>query len=287
VEEIITGEAVVLDLPCARFPTRMLAHVIDMFVQVVAYIILAVMIAASSSHLNAASLAALFLAAYVLVTVGYPVTFETLSRGRTLGKLALGLRVVGDDGGPERFRQALVRGMAAAVECWALLGVPALITSLFSARGKRLGDVFAGTFVVRERAPRPVFGLSADPALVPWASTLDLSGLPEPLAAAAGSYLARYYQLHASARDHLGWQLASSVASRVSPPPPPGVPHFAYLAAVLAERHARELARLRRSAPAPPPAPPSRPAPATEAPSHPPATPVPPTGEPTGFAPPE
>jgi uncharacterized RDD family membrane protein YckC len=302
VEEIITGEAVVLDLPCARFPTRMLAHVIDMFVQVVAYIILAVAIAASSRDLDAASLAALFLAAYVLVTVGYPVTFETLSRGRTLGKLALGLRVVGDDGGPERFRQALVRGLAAAIECWALFGVPALITSLFSSRGKRLGDVFAGTFVVRERAPRPVFGLSADPALGPWASTLDLSGLPEPLAAAAGSYLSRYYQLHPSARDHLGWQLASSVSSLVSPPPPPGVPPHAYLAAVLAERHARELARLHRSATAPAPVPaaswPAPPAPASapaappaptdsQAPSHPPAAPVPPTGEPTGFAPPE
>jgi uncharacterized RDD family membrane protein YckC len=307
VEEIITGEAVILDLPCARFPTRMLAHVIDMFVQVVAYIILAVMIAVSIRDLDAASLAALFLTAYVLVTVGYPVTFETLSRGRTLGKLALGLRVVGDDGSPERFRQALVRGLAAAIECWALFGVPALITSLFSARGKRLGDVFAGTFVVRERAPRPVFGLSADPALAPWASTLDLSGLPEPLAAAAGSYLARYYQLHASARDHLAWELASAVASRVSPPPPPGVPAHAYLAAVLAERHARELARLHRFAPAPAPvpapaaswpAPPAPPAPASapaappaptdsQAPSHPPAAPVPPTGESTGFAPPE
>ena len=292
----------------------MLAHVIDMFVQVVVYIILAVMIGLSARHLDTASLTALFLAAYVLVIVGYPVTFETLSRGRTLGKLALGLRVVSDDGGPERFRQALVRGLAGAIESWALIGVPALITSLFSARGKRLGDVFAGTFVVRERAPRPVFGLTADPALGPWASTLDLSGLPEPLAAAAGSYLSRYYQLHPQARDHLGWQLASSVASHVSPPPPPGVPPHAYLAAVLAERHARELARLRRSAPPPAPAswpmpaataPPPQPTPGAmapseprdpksnqatvdaEAPLHPQATQVPPTGAPSGFAPPE
>jgi uncharacterized RDD family membrane protein YckC len=288
VEEIITGEAVVLDLPCARFPTRMLAHVIDMFVQVTVYIILAVMIVASNHQLDAASLTALFLVSYVLVTVGYPVIFETLSRGRTLGKLALGLRVVSDDGGPERFRQALVRGLASAIESWALFGVPALITSLFSARGKRLGDVFAGTFVVRERAPRPFFGLSADPALGPWASALDLSGLPEPLAAAAGSYLARYYQLHPQARDHLGWQLASSVASRVSPPPPPGVPPHAYLAAVLAERHARELARLRRYAPSGPQAPRSDQATIdSQAPLPPPATPVPPAGEPTGFTPPE
>ena len=64
------------------------------------------------------------------------------------------LHVVADDGGPERFRHAFVRGMAGFLECWLLLGVPALITSMLSARGKRLGDIFAGTFVLRERAPR-------------------------------------------------------------------------------------------------------------------------------------
>ena len=63
-------------------------------------------------------------------------------------------RVVSDDGGPERFRQALVRALAAVVEIWAFTGAPALICSLLSARGKRLGDVFAGTFVLQERLPR-------------------------------------------------------------------------------------------------------------------------------------
>jgi uncharacterized RDD family membrane protein YckC len=274
VEEIVTGEAVVLDLPCARFPTRMLAHLIDMVVQVVAFIVIGTLIGLSGPYLNDASASALAISGYVVVIVGYPTIFETLSRGRTLGKLALGLRVVSDDGGPERFRQALVRGLAGAIESWALIGVPALITSMLSARGKRLGDVFAGTFVVRERAPRQAFGLSADPALAPWASTLDLSALPEQLAVAAGSYLARYYQLHPQARDQLGWQLASSVASCVSPPPPPGVPPYAYLAAVLAERHARELARLRRPAPAPWPAPPPASWPAQPASTSPPAAPA-------------
>ena len=65
---------------------------------------------------------------FVLVVVGYPVIFETLSRGRSLGKLALGLRVVSDDGGPERFRQALVRGLLAVLEIWLTLGFLALVT---------------------------------------------------------------------------------------------------------------------------------------------------------------
>lgn len=274
-EQIVTGEAVVLDLPCARFPARILSRLIDMAVELVAFFIIAILVGVgeSSGTLDSAAGGALILTGFVLVIVGYPLAFETLSRGRTLGKLALGLRVVADDGGPERFRHALVRALAGAVECWALFGVPALITSMLSARGKRLGDIFAGTFVLRERAPRagsPAYlgvtapgtagpggapyagaGLAAlaavtpiDPALRPWAASLDLSALPDALAASAASYLSRYWQLNGAPRDALGQQLAAGVAARVSPPPPPGLAPAAYLHTVLAERRNRELARL-------------------------------------------
>ena len=251
-QEVVTGEAVVLDLPCARFPTRMLAHLIDMLVQLpVLGIIFGLIGAAAGGHtLDTATTAALGVTGYVLVIVGYPVIFETLSRGKTLGKLALGLRVVGDDGSPERFRQALVRGLAGAVECWILLGIPALIASMASQRAKRLGDLFAGTFALRERAPRPHAMVALpDPRLSGWATSLQLSALPEPLAAAAASYLSRYWELDARVRDQLGWQLAADIAARVSPPPPPGMPPVHYLGLVLAERRNRDLRRY-----APPPA---------------------------------
>jgi uncharacterized RDD family membrane protein YckC len=261
VEEIVTGEAVILDLPVARFPTRMLARIIDMALQVVVIIVIVVVtnLAEADNSLDSAATAAVLVTAIVVTLVGYPVAMETLTRGRTLGKLALGLRVVADDGGPVRFRQALVRALAGFVECWGLIGIPALITAMLSARGKRLGDIFAGTFVIRMRAPRPVAGyyragaygaglgpagMPVEPALQRWAATLDLSGLPAPLAASAASYLSRYWQLDAAVRDQLGWQLASDVAARLSPPPPPGVPPVAYLNAVLAQRRDRELARL-------------------------------------------
>src|SRR5699024_9499252 len=94
---------------------------------------------------------AIALVLFVLVVFGYPVTWESLWRGRTPGKAALGLRVVGADGGPERFRQALFRALAGFVEIWMFFGSLALITSLVSRQGKRLGDIFAGTLVVQER----------------------------------------------------------------------------------------------------------------------------------------
>jgi uncharacterized RDD family membrane protein YckC len=246
-EDVVTGEAVVLDVPCARFPSRMVAIAIDIVVQVVLFAVVAIIIGATqaSGGLDAAAAAAVALSATVIVVVGYPVIFETLTRGRSLGKLAMGLRVVGDDGGPERFRQALVRALASVVEIWMLLGAPALITSLLSAKGKRLGDLFAGTFVIQERlraqSGQPV---TMPPVLAAWASSLELSGLPDETAAIARSYLSRFWELAPPAREEFGRRIASQVAARVSPPPPPGTPPAAYLAAVLAERRSRELARM-------------------------------------------
>ena len=305
-EEIVTGEAVILDLPYARFPTRMLAWLLDMLVEIVILVVILTLVAIgmTTKVLNNASGAAVFIAGLVLVIVGYPVACETLSRGRSVGKLALGLRVVADDGGPVRFRQALVRGLAGAIECWTLFGAPALITSMLSGRGKRLGDVFAGTFVIRERAPKAAapFAVPARaypggfpgaghqpyaaaayiaPSLQPWAASLELSAVPEPLAASAASYLSRYGQLNETAREQLGRQLANDLAARVSPPPPAGLSPADYLYTVLAERRNREVARMM------PPAgnfPLSGGAPWPASPSTAPAYPMPPQG--TTFTPP-
>src|SRR6266436_3827431 len=153
--EVVTGEAVVLEVPCARFPSRLLALALDLLIQLVLLFILFLVIglALSGDGVNGATAGAITLTVTILIIVGYPVLWETLARGGSPGKFALGLRVVSDDGGPERFRQALVRGLAAVVEIWLLLGCPALISSLLSERGKRLGDLFAGTFVIQQRFP--------------------------------------------------------------------------------------------------------------------------------------
>src|SRR5690348_1570892 len=155
VAEVVTGEAVVLEVPCARFPSRLLALALDLLIQMILLFILFVIVglAISGDRVDGAAGGAIALTVLILIVVGYPVFWETLTRGGSPGKFALGLRVVSDDGGPERFRQALVRGLAAVVEIWLLLGFPALISSLLSQRGKRLGDIFAGTFVIQQRLP--------------------------------------------------------------------------------------------------------------------------------------
>jgi uncharacterized RDD family membrane protein YckC len=246
---VVTGEAVVLEVPCARFPSRLFALILDMTIQLVLMfaLLLVVALTASDNRSSTATEGALALTAIVLVIVGYPVIWETLTRGRSPGKFALGLRVVSDDGGPERFRQALVRGLAEVVEIWLLLGCPALICSLLSARGKRLGDLFAGTFVIQQRLPaaRGGAGLPAvSPELAAWGARLELSGLTDQTAETARRYLARLPQLTPAARAELGERIAGSVRAQVSPLPPPGTPVVAYLSAVLTEQRNREHARL-------------------------------------------
>jgi uncharacterized RDD family membrane protein YckC len=250
VAEVITGEAVVLDVPFARFPSRAVAVAIDLTVQLILLAALSgVAIAAGlDGGLDAAAVAAIGLTVSVLIIVGYPAAFETLSRGRTLGKLAMGLRVVSDDGGPERFRQALMRALAGVLEIWLTLGFLALVTSLLSSSGKRLGDIFAGTFVITVRLPRqppataPMSALP--PGLAGWAATLELSGLSDATAETARRYLSRYYELSPDARAEFGVRIAAAVAIQVTPAPPPGTTPPDYLSAVLAQRRGRYQARM-------------------------------------------
>jgi uncharacterized RDD family membrane protein YckC len=261
VSEVVTGEAVVLDVPVARFPSRIAAVLIDMAVQLVLLVGVAIVVIVNSGHLDDATTAGIIVSCYVAIVVGYATIFETLTRGKTLGKMAFGLRVISDDGGPVRFRQALIRALTGAIEIWSSVGAPiGLITSMLSAKGKRLGDMFAGTYVIQERTPQrpelpPVFA-TVPPPLLGWAQVAEISRLSDQNAEAASSYLRRLHELNPAARDDLGLRLAAAIAAQVSPQPPPGTPPAAYLAAVLAVRREREFARLASAPPAsfPPPA---------------------------------
>ncbi|GGQ03725.1 putative RDD family membrane protein YckC [Actinomadura coerulea] len=245
--DLVTGEAVALDIRVARLASRACAVLLDLLFQLVLLNIVVYVVAMTSLVADDAWTVGLTLLAVVAVVVGYPCAFETLSRGRTLGKMALGLRVVGDDGGPVRFRQALVRALAGFVEFWVLYGSPALITSFCNRRGKRLGDLFAGTIVIQERVPASaLLGPVAvmPPQLAWWARNLELSMLSDELAMTARQYLSRFWELLPEVRDSLGHRIASQVVAVVSPPPPAGVRPEILLSAVLAERRHREELRL-------------------------------------------
>ncbi|MGY0067768.1 RDD family protein [Streptomyces sp. QTS137] len=243
--ELVTGEAVALELRPAKLPSRALAVLLDLAAAMTVYVAATIALVASTSSLDQAAQTAIFLAVFLLLLVGGPIAVETLTHGRSLGKVACGLRVVRDDGGPIRFRHALVRGLIGVIEILMTMGVIACIASLVSSRGRRLGDVFAGTLVVRERLP--VGPVGSVPPPPPWLagrfSGLDLSAVPDGLWLAVRQYLTRMRQLDPQVGQAMAERLAADLADRTGAPVPQGVPAAAYLAAVVQERQARDARR--------------------------------------------
>ena len=280
--DLVTGDAVVLELRLAKLASRSLAVAIDLAAQFAALLAVTFVASGVGASVDGALGAALGLTFFVAVVVGYPVAMETATRGRTLGKMALGLRVVREDGGPVRFRQAFVRGLLSVVEIWISLGSIAFIASLASSQGKRLGDHLAGTVVVRERVPVAAYPVAPmPPPLAGWATTLDLSRVPDDLALAARQFLSRAGELSPAAREDMGSRIVAALQSVTAPAPPPGTPPWAFLSAVLAERRRRELLRLGAPAAPGPPGWPTPPTVATYAPGPPaPAPPPPPPAAP-------
>jgi uncharacterized RDD family membrane protein YckC len=256
-EILVSGEAVELDVRYARLGSRVLALMIDIIAEVILLLVLLSVVTvifnvAVVTGLGDSALAgALQIVLLVVVLIGYPTLFETLTRGLTLGKLCVGLRAVRDDGGPVRFRHALTRALVGVAVEWPGLVLP-LVTWIFSLgtmlanpQGRRLGDLAAGTVVIHDRSPASWGWVPAmPPHLAGWARLLDLTGLDDELALAVRHYLARNRSISEPFRSRLGMQLAAEVFARTTPPPPPNVPGWAYLAAVLAERHRRAAFRL-------------------------------------------
>lgn len=245
--QVVTGEAVAIDLRVARLGSRMIAGALDLVIQGYFLFTLAVGVPLLVQPDDEALAATVAVLVYVAVVLGYPVVCETFMRGRTIGKMVLGLRVVRDDGGPIRFRHALTRGLIGTVaeRPGVLFGLPAVISMLVSSRSKRLGDVFAGTVVLQASVPRTV-GVPprVPPPLAGWVTTLDLARLDDDLAVRARQFLGRCHALSDEYRERIGMSLVTELRSVVTPPPPPGTPGWAYLSAVLAERSRRAYNRL-------------------------------------------
>ncbi len=246
-DQLVTGEAVALELPAASLGLRLVSGLIDV---AVSFGVLLVGIVVGSLVTPDAALAAVaaILTTAVALVLG-PAVLETLTHGRTLGKLATGLRTVRDDAGPISFHHAFVRHLVGVVEIWVLSGVPALVTAVVSSRGKRLGDLVAGTYVVRDRfqldLPWPV---QMPPHLAEWAAHADLAPLPDSLALAVRQVLARSGTLSPQAHHVLMGRIVGEVSRHVAPPPPSGTRPEDFLAAVAAERRARDERRLWREA---------------------------------------
>ena len=249
-ELMVTGEAVAVEIIPATVVNRIASGLIDYTVyslgSALSTLVALVLLVGGDLEAALTENAAFISAVLALVALAWgiviPLLIELLSGGRSLGRMVTGTRVVRDDGGTIRLRHCLVRTLLAVVEIWSTWAVPAVCTSIVSKRGKRLGDMLAGTYVVRDRhrssAAPP---LLMPPELTKWAAGADLHALPGGLSLTARTFLQRASVLTPASRHRLGMELASQVQDYVSPPPPAGTHPERFLAAVLTERRNREL----------------------------------------------
>lgn len=249
VDDLVTGEAVALDLPPANIGIRMVSGLIDLVVTGLILLVVVLVYGVATLRASGALAHVAVIGTLITVFLVIPTATETITRGKTLGKLATGLRTVRDDAGPISFQHAFVRTLVGFVEIYAFTGVPAFFSALVSGRGKRLGDHAAGTYVVRERVrlrlvpPRPM-----PSHLAAWAAAADVVPLPTTLGLGLRQFLARAPSMAPGPRAEMARRLAAQVQPYVAPPPPPRTDDEDLLLAVVATRRDRDAARLRREA---------------------------------------
>jgi len=152
------------------------------------------------------------------VLIVWPIAWEVGTKGRSLGKLVFGLRVVTVDGAPIRVRHAAIRGLVGLVEIVAFFGTLAAGVALASRRFQRLGDHLAGTVVVRERGAGAERGFAHRfvpyPGWEAWSARLDATRLNEDDYRIVRSFLLRSRSLPPDAREQLGTRILDRVLPR-------------------------------------------------------------------------
>jgi uncharacterized RDD family membrane protein YckC len=220
---IHTPEGVDLELPLAGLGSRFAARMIDELIKLA--IIVALFAAAAlaaggaepagrPSDTSLWALAAVVTVAF-LINFFYEVLFETLGSGRTPGKRSTGLRVVALDGRPVTFLASSVRNLLRVIDALPFAYVIGMISLLVSPRNQRLGDLAAGTLVVREiKSPAPVTRQALEQAPL-W----DVTSVTAEEAAAVGRFLERRETFEPRARARLAEQLATRLRPKVAGAP--------------------------------------------------------------------
>ena len=246
-DQIMTSEAVAIESRPASVMTRVLATLLDYLFYGVVVLLVVAAAAPVLDTLNDAQGNTIMVVLIATIMVILPTTIETLTLGRSLGKMANGTRVVRDDGGPITFRHAITRWSVAPIELFITFGMVAFTIAMLSPRSKRLGDVLAGTYVARIRGVEEYeYPLIMPPELEAWAGNADMRSLPDKVSMYARKYLARTGGLSPETRQRLGLLLAAEIEKYVQPAPPAGTNPERFIAAVLVTRRDREYLRALR-----------------------------------------
>jgi uncharacterized RDD family membrane protein YckC len=233
---LITPEAVVLDLGTASLGSRSLAKLLDLVI--IAAGVGVILLVAALAGAGGTLIIVLVSLLSVLALFGYPALWEALWRGRTPGKATLGLRVVTAEGAPIGPRHAVIRAVLSPVDL--VVGAESM---LLSPRDRRVGDVVAGTLVMRDKTAAtvgPPFWFSPPPGWESYTEALDTTGLTSNEQAVIRSFLLRWREFDGSARLRLAADLAGPLVPRLGPVPQPWLPPDLYLLCVAAARQRRD-----------------------------------------------
>jgi uncharacterized RDD family membrane protein YckC len=228
-----TPEGVTLELVLAGLGSRFLARLLDTVIQGSLIIALAVGVNVSGSPGWLRAIAAVLT---FLVFFAYDIIFESLNNGRTIGKLAAGIRVVGRDGEPVRFLASAVRNIARILDFLPLLYLIGTISIIATERGQRVGDLAAGTIVARDRFP----GLTHVPAPITVTrdavATWDVSAVDSNELQAVRHFLDRRLELRWAARSYFALDLANRLGPKVAGIPANSHPEYVLEGIVVAKQ---------------------------------------------------
>jgi uncharacterized RDD family membrane protein YckC len=215
---IATPEGVEMELVLAGLGSRLVAAILDaMIVASVVFALWVIGVAAATPAGGGGVVTAVLIVLTFLVLFGYDVAFETLASGRTPGKRATGLRVVRQGGEPPGFLAAAVRNLLRLVDLLPAFYAIGIASILFTPRNQRLGDLAAGTLVIRERRPSRSSSLSAsaDWATADRFAAWDVSGITSFELVTVRRFLERRSDLEPHARTHLARELAERLRPKV------------------------------------------------------------------------
>ena len=178
---------------------------------------------------------ALVAVAGFLALFGYPTLMEAFAGGRTVGKMALGIAVVRDDGTPVTFLAAVIRNVMRLIDLLPGVYTVGAVAVFFTKRSQRLGDLVAGTLVVRRaKAQATVGGVvpydagwgGVLPQAPPEIATWDTSQLTLDEVAAVRAFLGRRHELGPQHRNQIGQMLAGQLLPKVAGIPLDGGPEL-------------------------------------------------------------
>jgi uncharacterized RDD family membrane protein YckC len=220
---IATPEGVEVSLTLAGAASRFVSALVDLLIQGVLVAALFVVFATLGALGGGGVAIALYFIGTFLVVAGYDVFFEVLNSGRTPGKMLNGLRVVRVQGHPVGFITSAIRNVLRPIDflpAWYLLGA---VLILATRKNQRIGDIAAGTLVVRERRghvpdlPR-VRPEAAPAAPAPYASW-DTSRITAEELITVRQFLSRRDAIEWDARTRLAHTLADRLRPKVTGAP--------------------------------------------------------------------